>query len=234
VRFDYTREGVLRSLEASFQRLGLDRVDIVYVHDMEPRTHGSEAAYEARLRELIDGGWRALSDLRATGAVTAIGLGVNEVAPCERLLALADPDLFLLAGRYTLLEQTPLTSLFPACARRGVGIVAGGPYNSGVLARPDGSFDYAAPPDSVLARVAALRRVCQASGTPLATAALQFVAAHPQIVSVIPGGQGPAEVRDNAARFGEPIDQGLWDALKSEGLIERAAHTPARTVEAAC
>src|SRR5262249_10261169 len=132
-RYDYGYDGVMRSFEASLARLGVDRVDILFVHDIDARNHGGQDALEARLRELNDGGaWRALDELRAGGAVAAIGAGVNEWQPCARLLELADPDLFLLAGRYTLLEQAPLETLFPLCARRGVGIVAGGPFNSGI------------------------------------------------------------------------------------------------------
>src|SRR5579871_700953 len=188
VRFDYSREGVLRSFEASSARLGLDRVDILLVHDVEPRTHGSEAAYEARWSELVDGGWRALDELRAAGAVAALGLGVNQVEPCERALAELDPDFFLLAGRYTLLEQPALASLLPDCERRGVGVVVGGPYNSGVLARPAGSYNYAAAPPEVLAKAERLRAVCARFEVDLKAAALQFAAAHPAVVSVIPGG----------------------------------------------
>src|SRR5580658_2861622 len=135
VRFDYTADGVRRSLDASLQRLGLDRVDILYVHDLEARTHGP--AFEAHWAALADGGWRALDELRARGTVAAIGLGANDAAACRRLLARFDPDLFLLAGRYTLLEQAPLEGLLPDCEARGVGVVVGGPFNSGVLARPD-------------------------------------------------------------------------------------------------
>ncbi len=233
VRFDYTRDGVIRSFEASLRRLGLDRIDVLYVHDLELATQGSRADYETRLHQLLDGGgWRALDDLRSSGAVAAIGLGVNQSEACERLLSLADPDIFLLAGRYTLLEQGPQSSLFPACARRGVAIVAGGPYNSGVLARRGGTFDYAPPAAEVLERVEALDRLCRRFDVPLAMAALQFVAAHPQVVSVIPGGQTTGEVRDNAARFRAPVPSGLWAALKSAGLVDPAAPTPDRL--AAC
>jgi D-threo-aldose 1-dehydrogenase len=226
VRFDYSREGVLRSFEASAERLSLDRVDIIYVHDLELLTHGS--GYEARWGELTTGGgWRALDDLRASGAVAAIGLGVNETAACERMLAELDPDLFLLAGRYTLLEQAPLAGLLPACERRGVGIVVGGPFNSGVLARTDGTFDYAAAPPEVLARVGRLRAVCQRFGVALPAAALQFAAAHPAVVSVIPGGQTPGEVAVNTAMMASQIPPSLWAAMKDEGLIALAAPTPA-------
>lgn len=229
VRFDYSRDGVLASLEASLARLGLDRVDILYVHDLERRTHGSDAAYEARWRELTDGGgWRALADLRAAGTVAAIGLGVNETAACERVLAELDPDLFLLAGRYTLLEQAPLTGLLADCERRGVGVVIGGPFNSGVLARRDGSYDYAAAPPDVLARVDRLAAACARFGVALPALALQFVAAHPAVVSVIPGAQTASEVGANVELMGVPIPPALWAALKDEGLVAPEAPTPDR------
>jgi D-threo-aldose 1-dehydrogenase len=226
VRFDYTRAGVLRSVEASLQRLGLARIDVLYVHDLEPRTHGGAEAYEARWRELTDGGgWQVLDELRRSGAVGALGLGVNEAGPCERMLAELDPDLFLLAGRYTLLEQA--SGLMEACQRRGVGVVIGGPFNSGILVRPGGTFDYAAAPADALARARRLGDVCARFDVALPAAALQFAAAHPAVVSVIPGGQTPDEVRANAAMMDAQIPAALWSALKSEGLIDAAAPTPA-------
>ncbi|HLY80489.1 MAG TPA: aldo/keto reductase, partial [Caulobacteraceae bacterium] len=226
VRFDYTRDGVMRSLDASLTRLGLDRVDILYVHDLEPRTHGAADVYEARWRELTDGGgWRALDELRSTGAVAAVGLGVNEAGPCERMLAGLDPDLFLLAGRYTLLEQA--SDLMAACEARGVGVVIGGPFNSGVLVRADGTFNYAAASAEVLIKVERLRDACLRRGALLPAAALQFAAAHPAVVSVIPGGQTPQEVATNAEMMAMPIPAGLWSALKQDGLIDAAAPTPA-------
>ena len=227
VRFDYTRDGVLRSFEASLTRLGLERIDILYVHDVEPGAHGSAEAYEARWRELTDGGgWRTLDELRRASTVGALGLGVNDATPCERALAELDPDLFLLAGRYTLLEQAPLQGLLPACKRRGVGVVVGGPFNSGVLARTDGTFNYGAAPTDVLARVERLRAACAAFGVALPAVALQFVAAHPAVVSVIPGGQTPGEVSANAAMMDDVIPAGLWATLKGERLIEPEAPTP--------
>lgn len=228
VVFDYTRDGVLRSFEASLARIGLDRVDILYVHDLERRTHGSEAAYEARRRELTDGGgWRALDELRSAGDVAALGLGVNETAACERFLAALDPDLFLLAGRYTLLEQAPLAGLMAACVDRGVGVAIGGPFNSGVLVRRGGSYDYAAAPHQVLARVERLAAACARFDVPLAAVALQFAAAHPAVVSVIPGAQAAAEVEANVELMDVAIPPGLWAALKDEGLVDPAAPTPA-------
>jgi len=225
VRFDYSADGVRRSLEASLARLGLERVDILYVHDLEARTHGP-GGYEARWRELLGGGWRALDDLRASGAVAAIGLGVNEAAPCERMLAELDPDLFLLAGRYTLLEQAPLHGLLPACERRGAGVVIGGPFNSGVLVRDGGSFDYAAAPAQVLEKVERLRAVCARRGVALPAAALQFASAHPAVVSVIAGGQTPSEVTANAVMMDAAIPPALWGELKASGLVDPAAPTP--------
>ncbi|HUO11332.1 MAG TPA: aldo/keto reductase [Caulobacteraceae bacterium] len=225
VRFDYTRDGVLRSFEDSLGRLGVDRVDILFVHDCEPKTQGAD--YSARWAELTrGGGWQALADLRAEGVVTAIGMGVNEVAPCERLLAELDPDIFLLAGRYTLLEQTPLHGLMADCSRRGVGIVIGGPYNSGVLARSSGTFDYAEPPPGVLGKVERLQAVCDRFGVSLKAAALQFAGAHPAVVSVIPGAQTPDEVTANASLMVEKVPDDFWSALKNERLIDPAAPTP--------
>jgi D-threo-aldose 1-dehydrogenase len=234
IRFDYSHDAVMCSVEESLGRLGVERIDILYVHDLEPGHHQPAEAYDGRWRELTDGGgWRALDRLRASGAVAAIGLGVNEAVACERMLAELDPDLFLLAGRYTLLEQAPLHGLLPACEKRGVGIVAGGPFNSGVLARPDGTFNYAAAPPDVLAKVERLRTVCARFQTPLPAAALAFVAAHPAVVSVIPGGQTPQEVSANAAMMRHDVPAGLWAALRDEGLVDPAAPT-ARREPAAC
>jgi len=233
VRFDYSREGVLRTFEASLARLGLDRVDILYVHDLERRAHGE--AYEAHWDALTrGGGWRALDELRAAGTVAAIGLGTNETAACERLLAELDPDLFLLAGRYTLLEQAPLRGLLPACERRGVGIVIGGPFNSGVLARQGGSYDYAAAPAEVSARVGRLGAASTRFGVALPAAALQFAAAHPAVATVIPGAQTPAEVAANVALLDAPIPAALWAALKDAGLIDASAPVPTEEATAPC
>jgi D-threo-aldose 1-dehydrogenase len=191
--YDYSYDGVMRSYEASLKRLGLERVDILYVHDICGLVHGGREASEARIQELIEtGGWRALTELRDNGDVAAIGAGVNEWEPCARLLELVDPDLFLLAGRYTLLEQVPLDTLFPECAKRGVRIVAGGPYNSGILAGGT-TYNYAEAPAEVLARARAVDDVCRTHGVTLPAAALQFILANPLVVSVIPGGQTVAE-----------------------------------------
>jgi D-threo-aldose 1-dehydrogenase len=226
VRFDYSRDGIMRSFEASLRRLGLDRIDILLVHDVDARTHGGVAQSDARIRELMDsGGWRALSELRDRGVVDAIGIGVNEWEPCRKILDVADPDLFLLAGRYTLLEQEPVSALFPACAARGVGIVIGGPFNSGILAGK-ATFDYETAPGSVRARVQSLDRVCRSFDVPLAAAALQFPLAHPCVVSVIPGAQAKAEVEANARLMAQDIPAALWDALKTEHLLDVRVPVP--------
>jgi D-threo-aldose 1-dehydrogenase len=225
--YDYSYDGIMRSYEESLKRLGLDRVEILYVHDVCALVHGGREASEARIRELIDtGGWRALTELRAAGDVLAIGAGVNEWEPCARLLELVDPDLFLLAGRYTLLEQAPLDTLFPECERRGVGIVIGGPYNSGILAGGT-TWNYAAAPADVVARADALKAVCASYAVSLPAAALQFVLAHPVVVSVIPGGQNVKETEQNVAVLDQHIPPAFWQELKDRKLLHPRAPTPA-------
>ena len=225
--YDYSYDGIMRSYEASLKRLGLDRVDILWVHDVCGLVHGGREASEAKIQELIDtGGWRALTELRDSGAVQAIGAGVNEWEPCARLLELVDPDLFLLAGRYTLLEQIPLDTLFPECTRRGVGIVIGGPYNSGILAGGT-TFNYAEAPPEIAAQAQALNAVCRTHGVALPAAALQFVLGNPVVVSVIPGGQTEKETKQNAAVLDQLIPPAFWRELKDRKLLHPRAPTPA-------
>ncbi|HEX8667553.1 MAG TPA: aldo/keto reductase [Allosphingosinicella sp.] len=227
VRFAYSYDAVMRSFEESLSRLGLGRIDILYVHDVDALTHGNDEAADARIGELLDtGGWRALDELRSTGAVAAIGAGVNTVRACERLLELADPDIFLLAGRYTLLDQSAAVRLLPACVERGVAVVLGGPYNSGILATgpvPGAWYDYEAAPEPILARARRLQEVCERHDVPLARAALHFPLSHPAIVSVIPGSQTRAEVERNVATFTDPPPAALWRELAGEGLITSEA-----------
>ncbi len=226
--YDYSYDGVMRSYESSLERLGLDRVDILYVHDVCALVHGGREASEARIQELLKtGGWRALTELRESGAVAAIGAGVNEWEPCARLLELADPDLFLLAGRYTLLEQAPLETLFPQCEKRGVGIVIGGPYNSGILAGGT-TYNYAAAPPEIVAKAQAIDAVCRRHRVPLPAAALQFVLDHPCVVCVIPGGQTKEETRQNAALLDATIPPAFWQELKDRGLVDGRAPVPTR------
>jgi D-threo-aldose 1-dehydrogenase len=225
--YDYSYDGVMRSYEASLQRIGVDKVDILFAHDVDAFCHGGREGSEARIRELVDrGGWRALSELRAGGEVAAIGAGVNEWEPCARLLELVDPDLFLLAGRYTLLEQAPLDTLFPQCAARGVGVVIGGPYNSGILAGK-ATYNYAEVPAEIAAKVEAIAAVCRAHDVPLHHAALHFVLAHPVVVSVIPGSQSTVEHAQNVAALNTATPKALWDELKARKLLHPEAPTPA-------
>jgi D-threo-aldose 1-dehydrogenase len=224
--YDYSYDGVMRSFDSSLKRLGVDRVDVLFVHDVDAFCHGGRAGTEARIQELVTrGGWRALDELRASGTVAAIGAGVNEWEPCSRLLELVDPDLFLLAGRYTLLEQAPIDTLFPECARRGVGVVIGGPLNSGILAGKT-TYNYAAAPPEILARVRMLEAVCRTHDVQLHHAALQFVLAHPLVVSVIPGSQTAQENRQNVAALDAVIPAAFWDQLKHAALIHPEAPTP--------
>ena len=224
--YDYSYDGVMRSFEASLERLGLERVDILFVHDVDGPNHGGREGSEARIRELMElGGWRALAELRSAGVVAAIGAGVNEWQPCARLLELADPDIFLLAGRYTLLEQEPLEKLFPQCAARGTAIVIGGPYNSGVLAGKS-TFNYGDIPPSVAKRVQALAGICRQYDVKLRQAALRFVAAHPLVVSVIPGAVSAEEVDDNIASLNASIPSDFWLELKRRDLLQPDAPVP--------
>ncbi|TWI69737.1 D-threo-aldose 1-dehydrogenase [Pseudoduganella lurida] len=222
-QFDYTHDGILRSHEGSLQRLGLDRIDILYVHDIGRVTHGARHAhYWHQLTE--GGGFRALLRLRDEGAVRAIGLGVNEWEVVADALDVCDIDCALLAGRYTLLEQGAL-ALLDHCAARGVGIVIGGPFNSGILAGVR-KFDYADAPDAVIARADALAAACRDFDVPLPAAALQFPMAHPAVVSCIPGAQNPEQLRQNAAWFAAPIPADVWQALARDGLIDPHAPLP--------
>lgn len=225
--YDYSYDGVMRSFEESLARLGADRVDILFVHDPDGRNHAGRAGSEERLQELMrEGGWRALDALRASGAVKAIGAGVNEWEPCARLLELADPDLFLLAGRYTLLEQEPLNALFPQCEKRNVRVVIGGPLNAGALMGGP-YYDYAPITKPIQARVQALADICKAHNVPMAAAALQFLAAHPVVASIITGASSVREVKENVASFFDvKIPAAFWDALKAERAINLDAPTP--------
>ncbi len=196
-RFDYSYDGVMRSLEFSLERLGLDQVDIVYVHDIDVTTHGSKEAVDARIKEFMSGGYRALDQLRASGAVKAIGAGINEWEIAERLARAGDFDIFLLAGRYTLLEQDALTSFLPLCGEKNIAVVIGGPFNSGILAtgvKADTHYNYGPAPDEVKDRVRRIQQICKSFKVALPEAALRFPLGHPAVVSVIPGVQRASEV----------------------------------------
>jgi D-threo-aldose 1-dehydrogenase len=229
ILFDYTHDGVMRSYDSSVARLGTDRIDMLLLHDIDAGTHGQDGE-DHYLRQLFTGGgYRALTELREAKRIGAIGAGVNTWQICERLLGEADFDGFLLAGRYTLLEQDPLESFLPLCAKRDVGVILGGPYNSGILATgavEGARYDYARASEAIMDRVRQLEAVCAAHDTPLIAAALQFPLAHDTVKTVIPGASSPDEVRKNVAIFETQIPNALWSDLKSEGLLRSDAPTP--------
>lgn len=228
-RFDYSYDGVMRSLEFSLERLGLDHIDIVYAHDVDVFTHGSRAASDARIKELMEGGYKALIKLRDGGAIKAIGAGINEWQVAEQLARAGDFDAFLLAGRYTLLEQEALQSFLPYCTEKNIGVVIGGPFNSGILAtgpKPGAYYNYAPASKEVLDRVARIQAICKKYDVKLAEAAIRFPLSHPAIVSVIPGAQRPSEVVRNAQMIGKKIPPALWRELKAAGLMRADAPTP--------
>jgi len=228
--YDYTYDGVMRSFEASLERLGVDRVDILYAHDIDIFNHGSQEALQAKLNELMGSGYYALLSLRDQGVIKAFGAGVNEWQPCQWMAERGDFDLFLLAGRYTLLEQESLESFLPLCEKRGIGIVLGGPYNSGILATgpvPGAFYNYSEAPREILDRVARIEAVCTRHGVKLIEAALRFPLLSPVVCSVIPGGQSPDQVKANRSILDKDIPAALWADLKAEGLMHPDAPTGA-------
>ncbi|MCK0196979.1 aldo/keto reductase [Ancylobacter sp. 6x-1] len=222
--FDYSHDGVMRSFEASQQRLGILAPDILYVHDIGRFTHGERHAhYWSQLTD--GGGFRALTRLREEGAIRAFGLGVNEIEVIGQAMEVADLDICMLAGRYTLLEQASL-SLIDACAARGIGIMVAGAFNSGILAGGT-MFNYGAAPPKIVARVEALRAVCREQGVRLEAAALQFPLAHPAALAVVSGAHDGGQISANIGWFETPIPTGFWTCLKERGLIAAGAPVPA-------
>jgi D-threo-aldose 1-dehydrogenase len=230
-RYDYSHDGVLRSLDDSLQRLGMARVDIAFVHDIDVATHG--AAQPARFRQAVEGGLPALARRKAEGVIGAFGLGINDVQVSLDTLAVADVDVILLAGRYTLADQSALRELLPACVRRGVAIVAGGVFNSGILATgahpSDGGvayFDYAPAPPSVIAHVEAIEAACREFGVPLQAAALQFPLAHPAVRCVLIGARSIAEFDAGQRALRHPVPAAFWAALRERRLVDEGAPLP--------
>ena len=223
--FDYSRDAILRSFEDSLQRLGLARIDILYMHDIGNYTHGDEEG--PKLFKIAMGeGYAAMDMLRREGYVKAIGLGVNETEVCMNALDYGDWDAFLLAGRYTLLEQAPLDDLFPKCTAQGTDIIVGGPFNSGVLVGGE-TFDYGAIPEAIASRIRGITAICDDHGVPLPAAALQFCRAHPIVKSTIPGPRTPQELEQILAWWNTPVPTAFWSDLKSAGLLRGDAPVPA-------
>lgn len=225
--YDYSYDGVMRSFEDSQQRLGLDRIDILYVHDIGTATHGVEGN-KPLWAQLSGGGYKALRELRDNGVVKAIGLGVNEWQVLMDAFALGDWDVFLLAGRYTLLEQTSLTPFMTTCIERKASVVVGGPFNSGILVGGD-KFNYEKAPDDVVARVRAIEAVCREFDVPLPAAALQFPLTHPAVCNVLPGPRSPAELDGILSWWDVKIPDALWTALADKGLLAEGTPTPGGT-----
>jgi D-threo-aldose 1-dehydrogenase len=216
---DYSRDGVRRSLESSLQRLGLDRVDIAFVHD--PDDFYTEA---------LEYAFPALEELRAEGMITSYGAGMNQSAMLTRFVERTDLDVVMLAGRYTLLEQGAFDDLLPACLERNVSIVAAGVFNSGILAtdlpQRTATYNYEPVPDEVLGSASRLAAVCNRYGTPLPAVAAQFPLGHPAIRTVCLGAYSAPQVRRNAALFEIDIPEELWSELRAEGLLRADVPTP--------
>ncbi|MQA95548.1 MAG: aldo/keto reductase [Streptosporangiales bacterium] len=217
--WDWSEGGIRACVEESLSRLGVDRLDVVYLHD--PDDHEDE---------VYATGYPALAKLREEGLVGAIGAGMNQTAMLTRFVHRLDLDVVLCAGRYTLLDQGALGDLLPECARRGTSVIVGGVFNSGLLAdpRPGAPYDYKPAPPDRLRRARAIARVCAAHGVPLRAAAMRFPLGHPSVAGVIVGCRGPEEVDDNADLFARDVPAALWPDLRVTGLLDPAAPVPAK------
>jgi len=228
--YDYSYDGVLRSLEDSLQRLGLCRVDIAFIHDVNPRWQGTD--YERRFDEAMRGAYPALERLRAEGVVRAIGVGVKGADVCLRFARAGDFDFFMLAGGYTLLEHAALDEFLPHCERQNTKVIVASPFNSGILATgavPGATYFYAEASPEIVERTQRLAGVCAHHGVPLGAAALQFTLAHPAVASTVCGYRSAREVDMNLRWSTMPIPPELWDELKAQGLIAQHAPTARST-----
>ncbi len=228
-RFDYSYDGAMRSLEQSLLRLGVGRIDIALIHDVDVWTHGRDAI-DARFREAMEGAYKALDRLRASGVIRAIGVGVNEADMCERFARAGDIDAVLLAGRYSLLEQPAAASFLPLAQQKGIGVMLGGVFNSGILATgpvPGARYNYKPAPPPIVEKVTKLDAACRRHGVRLYEAALQFAIAHPAVGAVVLGAVAPGEVAEQVAAIGKPVPRALWDDLRNDGLLPENIPTPA-------
>ena len=232
IAYNYSYSGTKRSIEDSLQRMLTDRIDVALIHDCDRYGHGNNQPVV--FEEAMKGAARALIDLRSEGVVGAVGIGVNEADVCVTAAERADFDVFLLAGRYTLLEQDSLDELLPLCVQRGISLMLGGVYNSGILATGavDGARNnYEAASKAVMARVASIESICAAFDIPIAAAALQFALAHPAVASVVLGASTLDQQADNFAAASTAIPDAFWDALRDEGYMRPDAPRPAASNE---
>jgi len=227
IEFDYTYDGTMRAFEDSLQRMALERMDICFIHDIDVFTRGDEQPEV--FKQAMDGSWKALESLRDQGVVKAIGVGVNEWEVCHEALKQRDFDCFLLAGRYTLLEQEALDGFLPLCEERGAAVVVGGGFNSGILATgavEGAKYNYAPAPADIMEKVQKIEAVCADHNVPLPAAALQFVVAHPAVPSFIAGTRTVEQLEKNLDWFSYEIPSEFWADLKSKGLLREDAPTP--------
>ncbi|MDQ3733289.1 MAG: aldo/keto reductase [Actinomycetota bacterium] len=223
-RFDYSTGGTRASIEESLTRLGLDRIDLVLIHDLDREMH---ADFEARYAEVLEQTYPVLDELRDSGTIGAIGLSSRQPCVCLRVADEVRIDTFMLAGSYTLLNHEPLAKLLPFCADRDIGVLLASPFNTGILATgsPASTFEYHAPSPEILARVSAMSELCARHGVPLPAAALQFPLLHPAITGVVVGHRMATEVRRNVAAIEQVIPPALWWELKAKGLLPEDAPT---------
>lgn len=227
-QFDYSYDGTMRSFEDSLQRLGLEHIDILFIHDADVFTHGVEMQ-KVYFKQAMDGCYRALAELRSQGLVKAIGVGVNNWEVMLDFMKSGDFDTLLMAGRYTLLEQDALNELLPLCERRGTAVVVGGGFNGGILAtgaRPGAKWNYAPAPEHIMDKVKKIEAVCARHKVPLPAAALQFLLAHPAVASHVPGTRNVQQMSQNIELVGHFIPKAFWQELKSGRLLREDAPVP--------
>lgn len=227
MNFDYSYDGTIRSIEDSLQRLNLEQIEIVFIHDIDVFTHGNQQP--SMFNQAMDGAWKALESLRQQGLVKAIGVGVNEWEVCQAALEQRDFDCFLLAGRYTLLEQESLKTFLPMCEARNVAVVIGGGFNSGILATgaiEGAKYNYTKAPQQIMDKVTKMEAICADYDIPLPAAAMQFITAHPAIPSLTVGTRTTEQLQKNIDWFSHPIPAEFWSRLKHEGLLSEEAPVP--------
>lgn len=228
VSYDYSYDGIMKAYAQALQRLALDTVDALLIHDLDAAHHGD--ALDEHKRALTDSGMRALQELKADGQIKAIGVGINTSEALDTMVREYEVDFALVAMPYTLLDQKSLKGGLATCVERKISVVVGAPFASGILvrgSRSDAAYGYAAAPEAVREKVRRIEAVCDAHGVALPAAALQFPLAHPAVVAVIPGAAHPKEVRENLSSLAAPIPAAFWSDLKAEGLIESGAPVPA-------